>query len=115
MAPSTGRQYACTLETGDRHITTDLDRRHHEVTDSPITEHLDGSASAPCQSADPVSHAHHTYAAAVHVTYRAPRCPHGNEWRWVRARGQAARADHSLRPGRTGTVRLSLQTRKAPT
>ena len=75
MAPTTGRQYARTLETGDRYITTDLGNKRHEVTVSTITEHLDDSTSVYHQSADPVRHAHHTYSAVVHVTYRAPPAP----------------------------------------
>jgi hypothetical protein len=86
MALSTGRQYARTLETGDRYITTDLDNTPHEVTVSTVTEHLDDSNSVRHQYADPVDHAHFTYSAVVHVTYRAPRCPHGHDWRWCERR-----------------------------
>jgi hypothetical protein len=82
MALSTGRQYARTLETGDRYIAADLDNKRHEVTVSTVSEHLDDSNSVYHQYADPVRYAHHTYSAVVHVTYRAPRCPHGNDWRW---------------------------------
>ncbi|KAF2774844.1 hypothetical protein [Streptomyces sp. OM5714] len=86
MAPTTGRQYARTLETGDRYITTDLDNNRHEVTVSTVTEHLDDSTSVYHQDADPVRHKHYTYSAVVHVTYRAPRCPHDHDWRWCERR-----------------------------
>ncbi|MDX3321090.1 hypothetical protein PV415_29710 [Streptomyces sp. ME03-5684b] len=86
MALTTGWQYARTLETGDRYITTDLDNNRHEVTVSTVTEHLDDSNSVRNQYADPVDHAHYTYSAVVHVTYRAPRCPHGHDWRWCERR-----------------------------
>ncbi|WP_331751916.1 hypothetical protein OG713_46070 (plasmid) [Streptomyces sp. NBC_00723] len=82
MALTTSRQYARTLETGDRYITTDLANKRHEVAVSTIGEHLDDSHSVHHQFADPVRYAHYAYSAVVHVTYRAPRCPHGNEWRW---------------------------------
>jgi hypothetical protein len=86
MAPSTGRQYAHSLETGDRYITVDLDNKRHEVTVSTVTEHLDDSNSVHHQDADPVPYTHHTYSAVVHITYRAPRCPHGHDWRWCERR-----------------------------
>lgn len=86
MAPSTGRQYARTLETGDRYITADVDNKRHEVTVSTVSEHLDDSHSVYHQHADPVRYAHHMYSAVVHVTYRAPRCPHGHDWRWCERR-----------------------------
>ncbi|MFD0067426.1 hypothetical protein [Streptomyces sp. NPDC056690] len=86
MALTTGRQYARTLDTGDRYVTTDLDGERHEVTVSTTSEHLDDSHSLHHQAADPVRYTHHTYSAVVHVTYRAPRCPHRNNWRWCERR-----------------------------
>ncbi|QDN54291.1 hypothetical protein [Streptomyces sp. S1D4-20] len=82
MPLAVGQQRARTLEVGDRYLVRDLDNRRHEVTVSSVREHLDESNSVYHQYADAVRYKHYAYSDFVHVTYRAPRCPHGWDWRW---------------------------------
>ncbi|MFD9690185.1 hypothetical protein ACFWXO_31005 [Kitasatospora sp. NPDC059088] len=81
MNTDLGPQAPSTLGIGDRYRIRRPGGPWREVTVCSVGNNVDGSFTVYHQRADDIRCARYTYgAAAVRVTYRAPRCPHAIGW-----------------------------------